>query len=448
MKIAIFTLGCKVNQYETQAMEQELRRRGHVLVPWEEPADICIINTCSVTAVSGKKSRQAIRRARRTNPSAIIAVCGCYSQTNPEQTAALPVDLVAGTGGRIAFLDRLEELAARSPSLASPSVMPEPIAHPQSSASPLVMLEPATRHRDFERLPAGGLAVRTRAMLKIEDGCANFCAYCIIPYARGPVRSLPLTAATAETKRLAEEGYRELVLTGIEISSWGLDLGEGQSLTDLLEAVSAAAGSMRLRLGSLEPRTITEDFCRRCARLPNLCPHFHLSLQSGCDDTLQRMKRKYDTGRYKQSVDYLNIYFDRPAITTDLIVGFPGETEEEFSQTLDFITRCTFAEIHVFPYSIRPGTAAASMPQVPRAMKEERAAQAGKTAASLRRAYLEGCTGAVYPVLYEQAEGNIWRGHAPNYMPVFTPGEALHNQVRPTRITGCMEDGLLGELVE
>ena len=284
-------------------------------------------------------------------------------------------------------------------------------------------------------------------MLKAEDGCVNFCSYCIIPYARGPVRSLPLETAVEEVRRLREEGYREIVMTGIEISSWGSDFRDGSGLIDLVEAVCRTAEGMRVRLGSLEPRTVTEDFCRRAAALGNLCPHFHLSMQSGCDGTLRRMNRKYDTNRYIQSVELLNVYFGRPAVTTDLIVGFPGETEEEFSATLDFVRRCGFAEMHIFPYSIRPGTPAAEMEQVPKAVKEDRAARAAAAARELNRAYLSGCVGQVYDVLYEQECGGLYQGHAPNYMVVGTAGEGLHNQIRPTRITGVGDGLLLGEIL-
>ncbi len=428
MKIGIYTLGCKVNQYETQAMERELAVRGHEVVPFEAEADAYIVNTCTVTAVSDKKSRQMIRRARKRSPQAVVAVCGCYAQTRPEEVRALDVDLIAGTGDRMGFLDLLEQAARER--------------------EPLVSLDEALRRRRFEVLPAGGLAARTRAMLKVEDGCANFCAYCIIPYARGPVRSLPLETAAAEARRLAAEGYRELVITGIEISSWGRDLPGAPGLTDLLEAVCQAAEGLRVRLGSLEPRTITEEFCRRAAALPNLCPHFHLSMQSGCDATLQRMNRKYDTKRYYQSVELLNGYFSRPAVTTDLIVGFPGETEDEFAATLAFVRQCAFAEMHVFPYSIRTGTPAASMEQVPGPCKEERAARAGALAAELHTAYLLGCVGQTYDVLYEQPAGGLCQGHAPNYMVAAVPGEGLHNQVLPTRITAVRDGILLGELVQ
>ncbi len=427
MRVAIYTLGCKVNQYETQAMEQELVRRGHTLVPFEEAADAYIVNTCSVTAVSDKKSRQMIRRCRKLNENAVVAACGCYVQTHPDEAATLALDLIAGTGDRMAFLDLLEQAAHEK--------------------EPVTLLDDALRRRQFEVLPAGGMAERTRAMLKVEDGCVNFCTYCIIPYARGPVRSLPLETAAAQTRQLRAEGYRELVLTGIEISSWGHDLKNGTGFIDLLEAVSAAAGDMRLRLGSLEPRTITEDFCRRAAKLPNLCPHFHLSLQSGCDATLKRMNRRYDTARFYESVRLLNEYFDRPAVTTDLITGFPGETEEEFTQTLAFIEKCGFAAMHIFPYSIRPGTKAAAMPQLTAAVKEERAARAAQVAHRMHQTYLEGCVGRTYPVLFEQEKDGLYTGHAPNYMAVAVQGSEFHNQVREVTITACNGETLSGVLV-
>lgn len=426
MRIAIYTLGCKVNQYETQAMEQELTARGHELVDFEQPADAYIINTCSVTAISDKKSRQMIRRARKLNPDAIVAACGCYVQTHTDEVLELGIDLVGGTGQRMEFLRQLLTAAEKKTR---------------------VLVDDALHRHEFEILPAGGQMSRTRAMLKVEDGCRNFCTYCIIPFARGPVRSLPISEAVAQTGQLAAEGYQEVVITGIEISSWGQDLDGEKSLMDLLEAVSAAAGEMRLRLGSLEPRTITEDFCRRAAKLTNLCPHFHLSLQSGCDETLRRMNRRYDTERFYKSVTLLREFFPGVAITTDLITGFPGETEEEFQKTLDFIRRCEFAQIHVFPYSVRPGTRAAAMEQLPKSVKEERAARAGEVAAQLHEQYLQSCVGQVYPVLFEQPgrEGEF-TGHAPNYMEVTAPGEDLHNCLCPVRITGVKGTILKGEI--
>lgn len=428
MKVAIYTLGCKVNQYETQAMEQELVGRGHTLVDFEDTADAYIINTCSVTAVSDKKSRQMIRRAKKRNPDAVVAACGCYVQTHTEEAAGLDIDLIAGTGDRMAFLDLLEQAA--------------------EERKPMQLVDDAFKRRQFEVLPAGGMAARTRAMLKVEDGCVNFCTYCIIPYARGGVRSLPMDIAVEQTKQLREEGYKEIVITGIEISSYGHDFKNGTTLIGLLEAISATAGDMRLRLGSLEPRTITEEFCQRAVKLPNLCPHFHLSMQSGCDETLKRMNRKYDTARYYESVRLLNEYFDHPAITTDLITGFPGETEEEFTQTLTFIEKCAFADMHVFPYSIRPATPAAKMEQVAGPIKDERAHRASEVAAKMHRDYLAACVGQVYPVLFEQPKDGKYSGHAPNYMEVEVAQDGLHNQVLNVKITGVQDDILLGEVIE
>ena len=428
MKVAIYTLGCKVNQYETQAMEQSLRSRGHEIVDFSDAADAYVVNTCSVTAVSDQKSRQIIHRAKKQHPEAVVAVCGCYSQTHAEVVGRLEVDLIAGTGDRTGFLDLLEQAVGEKRHIEA--------------------IDQSFERRVFEVLPAGGMASRTRAMLKVEDGCVNFCTYCIIPYARGPVRSAPLETAVTQAAQLAAEGYREIVLTGIEISSWGRDLKNGKSLIDLLEAICAAVPGVRVRLGSLEPRTITEEFCRRAAALPNLCPQFHLSMQSGCDATLKRMNRKYDTARFYESVELLNRFFDRPAVTTDLITGFPEETEEEFAQTLDFIRRCGFAQMHIFPYSVRPGTPAAKMRQNPKAVKEERAHRAAAVAAEMHRAYLEGCVGRVYPVLFEQPKNGRFSGHAPNYMEVLADGENLHTIVQNVQIIGIDGDALLGELLE
>ena len=426
MKVAIYTLGCKVNQYETQAMEQSLRARGHEVVDFADAADAYVVNTCSVTAVSDQKSRQVLHRARREHPGAVVAVCGCYPQTHADDVRKLDVDLIAGTGDRTGFIGLLEQAVAEKRRLEA--------------------IDKSFERRVFEVLPAGGMTERTRAMLKVEDGCVNFCTYCIIPYARGPVRSLPLEKAVEQAAGLAADGYREIVLTGIEISSWGKDLKTGQTLIDLVEAICAAAPGVRIRLGSLEPRTITEDFCRRAAALPDLCPQFHLSMQSGCDATLKRMNRKYDTARFAQSVALLNQYFEHPAITTDMITGFPEETEEEFMETLAFIRRCGFAQMHIFPYSVRPGTPAAEMTQVPKAVKEERARRAAAVAAELRQVYLEACVGKLYPVLFEQPRDGRFFGHAPNYMEVLAEGENLHNVVKNVRVTSTDGDVLFGEI--
>ena len=427
MRIAIYTLGCKVNQYETQAMEQELAAQGHELVDFEQAADAYIINTCSVTAVSDKKSRQMIRRAKNRNPAAIIAACGCYVQTHTDEAAALGIDLIGGTGQRMEFLHQL--LAAEE-------------------KQTRILVDDALRRHEFEILPAGGQHSRTRAMLKVEDGCRNFCTYCIIPYARGRVRSMPLEAAVEETKKLAREGYREIVVNGIEISSWGWEWKNGSRLSALLLAICQAAPEVRIRLGSLEPRTIDEDFCKTLSVCKNLCPQFHLSLQSGSDTVLKRMNRKYDTARYLESVRLLHRYFPGCAITTDLIVGFPGETEQEFSQSVSFLQTCELAAVHVFPYSRRKGTPAASMPdQIEKAEKERRAAVAGETAAALHRAYLARQLGTEHDVLFEQTEKGYFTGHTMNYVKVYCDAENLRNEIRRVRITALFEDGVLAEPV-
>ena len=275
MKYAFYTLGCKVNQYETQAMQQLLLARGDTLGEFDGVCDCYIVNTCTVTAVSDKKSRNAIRRARKLNPNAVIGVCGCYAQTAPEEIRKLDVDVLIGTDGRAEFLDKMAAAAAEKLRW----------EHVEDAGLP----------RAFEQLPSGGLAERTRALLKVEDGCNNFCTYCIIPYARGRVRSLPLENAVAEARKLAAEGYREIVVNGIEISSWGWEWHDGSCLRQLLAALCTAVPAVRIRLGSLEPRTIDEDFCKTLCVYPNLCPQFHLSLQSGSDTVLQRMHRRYHT---------------------------------------------------------------------------------------------------------------------------------------------------------
>ena len=428
MKVAICTLGCKVNQYETQALEQELKRRGHTLADFEETADIYVVNTCSVTAVSDKKLRQMLRQARRRNPAAVIAACGCYAQTHPEDVKKLDLDVIAGTNDRAHFVDLLERAAREK--------------------THIVHVDDVWERREFEVLPAGGMVNRTRAMLKVEDGCVNFCTYCLIPYARGRVRSLPMEEAAKQVRALREEGYREIVVTGIEISSYGSDFKDGTSLIDLLELIAREGGEMRIRLGSLEPRTITEEFCARAAKLKYLCPHFHLSMQSGCDATLKRMNRKYDTARFMKSCALLRKYFDDPAITTDLITGFPEETVEEFAQTLDFIARVGFAEMHVFPYSIRPGTKAAEMQQVDMPVREERAARAAAVAREMHEAYLARCVGKTFPVLFERDRQGGSAGHAPNYMEVSVAREGLHNEVKNVKITAVESGGLRGEVEE
>ena len=428
MKFAFYTLGCKTNQYETQAMEQLLLQQGHQIGSFDSDCDGYVINTCSVTAVADKKNRAVIRRCRREHPGAVIAVCGCYSQHDPQAAEKLEADVIGGSGSRQEFVEMLLTTVA--------------------DRQRRQKLDAALRRREFEVLPAGGLEQRTRAMVKVQDGCVNFCSYCIIPYTRGPVRSAPLETAVEQSRALAEQGYRELVLTGIEIASWGVDLPGKPDPSVLIEAVCAAVPGCRVRLGSLEPRIITRDFCEKIKKFPNLCPQFHLSMQSGCDSVLVRMKRKYDTARYLESVTLLKEHFPGCAVTTDMIVAFPGETEEEFEQSLQFISKCGFADMHIFPYSRRPGTPADKMPgQHPNAVKEERSRRAIAVAEQMSLAFRQDLVGSDQQVLFEEQEDGLFTGHAPNYVKIYAAGEDLHNQIRTVRIEKIHRDGLLGRLV-
>lgn len=427
MKFAFYTLGCKTNQYETQAMEHLLLEKGHEIGSFEEACDGYVINTCSVTAVADKKNRAVIRRCRRDNPQAVIAVCGCYSQHDPDAVRALGIDVIGGSGQRQAFVEMLLDAAGEK-------------RHEEQ-------LDNALGRREFECLPAGGLEERTRAMLKVQDGCVNFCTYCIIPYTRGPIRSAPLEVAVAQAKELAVRGYREIVLTGIEIAGWGQDQPGKPELALLVEEICKAVPDLRIRLGSLEPRVVTEDFCRRLSVFSNLCPQFHLSMQSGSDTVLSRMKRKYDTARYYQSVELLRKFFPECAVTTDMIVAFPGETEEEFAESLAFIRKCAFADMHIFPYSRRPGTPADKMPgQHNNATKETRSRAAIALAEEMSRAYREGFIGRTLEVLFEEREGEFYTGHAPNYIKVYARGENLHNEIRTVTVLEVYRDGVLAEL--
>jgi len=425
MIFGFYTLGCKVNQYETQAMAQLLSAMGHTVGEFHENCDAYIINTCSVTAVADKKNRAVIRRCRKEHPGAVLGVCGCYPQHDAAALEGLGIDVIGGSGNREQFLqDMLSEIREKT-----------------------VRLDNALRRREFEVLPAGGLEGRTRGMLKVQDGCCNFCTYCIIPYTRGPIRSAPIELAVEQAKELAAQGYREIVVTGIEIASWGADLPGKPALTQLLAAVCLAVPQLRIRLGSLEPRIVTPDFCRELLNFSNLCPQFHLSMQSGCDSVLARMKRKYDTARYLESVTLLKEFFPGCAITTDMIVAFPGETEEEFTESLSFIRRCGFADMHIFPYSRRPGTPADKMPgQLSNAVKEDRSRRAIAVAEEMSRQFRQALTGQTLPVLFEEEDSGFWVGHAPNYVKVYLEdARDLHNRILPVCITEIFRDGVLGK---
>jgi len=418
IQYAIYTLGCKVNQYETQAMETLLRQRG--CEPAKGLADVVIVNTCAVTAEAGRKSRQAIRRLAEAHPGALVAVCGCFSQIEPEAMKELGADIVFGSADRVKLVDTiLERLPAES-------------------------IDDPFKRRFMEILPAGAVAGRTRAMMKIQDGCDNFCSYCVIPYSRGRVRSLPLAEAERQAAGLYDEGFKEIVVTGIEIASYGKDLPGKPGLAQVIEVIAKAAPGVRIHLGSLEPTVVTEDFCRRLAALGTVCPHFHLSLQSGCDDTLSRMRRKYDTAKFYEVCELLYRYFPGCSLTADLIAGFPGEREEDFQNTLQFLEKCAFSFVHCFPYSIRPGTKAAAMDgQLPRAEKEARVRRANVLVRKLQGNYLQSCVGKVLSVLFEHPD----EGHADNYCLVRVDEAQERGSVKNVQITGVDGERLVGIIV-
>ena len=428
MKYIIATLGCKVNQYETQAMETFLRERGHIPCAPGELADAVIVNTCAVTAESGRKSRQLIRRLREENPGAVAAVCGCYSQIEPEAVDELGAEVIFGANNREKLIDAVEKAV--------------------SSGEKCRDIDEPFMRRTLEKLPAGAVSGRTRAMLKIQDGCVNFCTYCIIPYTRGRLRSLPIADAVSETEKINGEGFKELVLTGIEVASYGVDLPGRPGLADVIVACANAAPDMRIRLGSLEPTVITEDFCRRLAETGRMCRHFHLSLQSGCDRTLKVMNRKYDTAQFYSALELLRKYFPGCGLTCDLITGFPGETDEDQRETLDFIRKCAFSDMHIFPYSRRPGTPADKMPgQCTRAVKEKRAHEAQKVCDEMHREFLEASIGQILPVLFETGEDGYFTGHSDTYVLVKVKGDNLRGKTLNVKITGVEGEQLTGEIL-
>ena len=405
-------------------MELLLQSRGHRRCGDGESADALIVNTCAVTAEGERKVRQTVRRLRRQHPEALLALCGCFSQVNEESAAALGADVIFGTGHRREFTEAVERAV--------------------EERTAVRLLDDPFRRRDFEELPAGAYEGHARAYLKIEDGCDNFCSYCIIPYARGRVLSLPADRCAEECARLASAGYREIVVTGIEIASWGKDRKDGSSLIDALEAMSAAAPEVRLHLGSLEPTAVTRDFVTRLRAL-SVCPHFHLSLQSGCDATLRRMRRKYGTEEFFAVTERLRAAFPGCSITTDLICGFPGETEDEFAATLAFLEKCAFSAMHIFPYSVRPGTKAASMPaQVTKEEKAARCERARAVADRMRSGYLASQAGRELSVLFETEEDGVCRGHAENYAEVSVPGHGLRGLVKKVKITAADGQMLVG----
>ncbi len=423
MKVAFYTLGCKVNGYETEVLTEKFIEKGCEIVPFSELADIYVVNTCTVTAISDRKSRTALRNARKRNPSAIVVAAGCYPQAAADEVKSLDdVDIIVGTANKY---DLVELALSKARTFSIPDI---------------------TRYIPYSEDTVLGNSTHTRAIIKIEDGCNNFCSYCKIPFARGRVRSKPLETAVKEFEGLVKSGYKEIVVTGIEIASYGEDTGD--SLSKLLcKFDSLCDDNTRIRLGSLEPRLITEDFAKKISSLTHICPQFHLSMQSGCDTVLKRMNRKYDTALFENSVNLLRKYIKDVQITTDLIAGFPGETEEEFEQTLAFLKKIRFLKVHVFPYSKREGTAACRMDgHLTKAVKAERAAAASKLCDGIRKEILESYIGKTVSVLFETQKDGVWSGYTPNYIPVeYRCDQDLSNTLLTVEIVSSDGDKLIAK---
>lgn len=429
-KVAFHTLGCKVNQYETQAMLELFLKKGYEEAAFEEKADVYVINTCSVTSLSDRKSRQMIRRARRQNPAAVVVATGCYAQTAADEVGKIEgVNLVLGTSGRGQIVELVEQAAGTRLNCVTD------IMH--------------THH--FEELHVHTYSEKTRAYIKVQEGCSQFCSYCIIPYARGPIRSRPHEEVLAEAKRLAAAGYRELVLVGIHIASYGRDL-QDTSLERLIRDINAIDRVARIRLSSIEPMTLDDAFIKAVAGADKLCRHFHISLQSGCDETLVRMNRKYKAADFARIVDGLRAAFPEAAITTDVMVGFPGETEAEFDASLAFVKQVGFADLHVFQYSPRRGTPAAEMAeQVAPEVKHIRSERMIAAGVESRDAFLHSFIGRTMPVLFERESANkdgYYEGKTENYIAVVcASGEDLSGEIRDVLLTGAHDGVIFGTLV-
>lgn len=429
-KAALHNLGCKVNAYETEAMQHLLEEAGYEIVPFTQKADVYVINTCSVTNMADRKSRQMLHKAKKNNPDSIVVATGCYVQTSEKEVLNdLSVDIVIGNDRKHDLVRLLEEYSL-------------------DSVNDTVDDINDGKH-DFEELFIDQTKEHTRAFIKVQDGCNQFCSYCIIPYARGRVRSRRFENVIAEVERLAANGFKEVVLTGIHLSSYGVDFEEDTGLLELIQAVNAVKGIERIRLGSLEPKIVTEHFASELSKLDKICPHFHLSLQSGCDATLKRMNRKYTTKEYERGCELLRKYFAHPAITTDVIVGFPGETEEEFEQTKAYLEHIHFYEMHIFKYSKRKGTRAAVMPdqideQIKAARSEKLIALGHDMSKEFRKFYI----GKNEEVLFEEkaviGDKEYFVGYTKEYVKVAKKtDENLENQIVSGRISGMLTDEIL-----
>ena len=446
--VATYTLGCKVNQYETNAVEEIFTQNGYTLTDFDDKSDIYIINTCTVTSMSDRKSRQVIRRAKKNNKDAVVVVMGCYAQNDPDAIIKIEdVNLVVGTKDKNKIFEEVQKITNHDKVVKVTSIMEEV---------------------EFENLSVTSYTKNTRAFVKIQDGCDRYCSYCIIPYTRGRIRSRNISDIVKEVQSLSDNGYKEVVLTGIHIASYGKDLKRSKtefipiinsqkedfvqadaSLIDVIEEVSKIKNLYRIRIGSVEPIIISEDFLERISKIDKFCPHFHLSLQSGCDDTLKRMNRRYTTDEYKEAVQKIRQYFDTPAITTDIIAGFPGETDEEFEKTYSYLSDINLYEMHIFPFSRRSGTKAYDMKnQIDNDVKHRRCEKLIALANRNKEEFEKGLIGKIFDVLFEQREEQYYQGYTKNYVKIYVKTQKdLSGKLLDVRINSFENNKLIGELI-
>ena len=434
-KVAFVSLGCKVNQYETNAMSQEFVEKGYEVVDFNDIADIYIVNTCTVTNVADRKSRQMLRRVKENNPDSVLVACGCYAQVGRDELEKIEdIDLIIGNNEKKDIVEIIEEYKNAINDIGIENVHNS-------------IISDVMHQKDYVEFGTTTYTEKTRAVVKIQDGCDRFCSYCIIPFARGRVRSRKIENIIAEVEQIVDNGIQEVVITGIHIASYGKDFNYEITLIDLLEELNKIEGLKRIRLGSIEPTIITEEFVNRLSKLEKICDHFHLSLQSGCDETLKRMNRRYTTQEFKTGTELLREKFSEASLTTDIIVGFPGETEAEFNTTYEFLKDIAFYKMHIFKYSQRKGTKAAVMPnQVDGSIKEQRSKSLIELSDENEEKYNSKYIGKTVEVLLEEKDGDFYKGHTKNYMEVWVKGENLENKIVNVNIEESTEKKLIGNL--
>lgn len=434
MQVAFCSLGCKVNQYETNAMMQEFIKNGYEIKEFSQFADVYIINTCTVTNVADRKSRQMLRKVKEINPQAIVVACGCYAQVGKKELEKIEeIDIIVGNNEKKELVKIIEEKIIQKE---QNNIIEEKVSD-------------VLHQNEYIEFGTTTFTEKTRAVVKIQDGCDRFCSYCIIPYARGKVRSRKLNKIIEEVEKISENGIKEIVLTGIHIASYGKDLNYEITLIDVLEKLNEIQGIERIRLGSLEPTIITEEFITKLVKLDKICPHFHLSLQSGCDNTLIRMNRKYNTQQFEQCVNIIRKYYENPTLTTDIIVGFPGETDKEFENTYDFLKNIRFYKMHIFKYSQRKGTKAAVMPnQIDGKIKEERSKKLIELSNQNELKYNREKIGQCNAVLFEESDNEYYKGHTKDYylVKIKDNGQNLENKIENVEIVECNSEYLIGNI--